>query len=257
MTKSLEERIEDFGAEMEEFGDRFESEMETFGDELERSYHSLFGAFGPLLWSLVGLVFLGVLIWALYSIGEAIPGTVFVSAGDFILDHLALLFLLLLIFNYTSYLSKRYHSKFKYISPLTTALAIVVWIWIIGKLLLLMEPQFDTISYAVNSLHGNLVSIFLLLVIIFYLLLIIKESKGSKGGTYMDWEKEQDIKRLYRSNKEKLLGGVCGGIAEYFKIDPVIVRIIWVIIAIASLGTAILVYIILWILIPRNPRHRW
>ncbi|MFW6065034.1 MAG: PspC domain-containing protein [Candidatus Natronoplasma sp.] len=72
-----------------------------------------------------------------------------------------------------------------------------------------------------------------------------------------DWEKDSDTKRLYRSGKEKLLGGVCGGIGEYFQMDPVIVRIIWVILAIASLGSAILVYIILWILIPRDPRHRW
>ncbi|MEF8835312.1 MAG: PspC domain-containing protein [Candidatus Thermoplasmatota archaeon] len=72
-----------------------------------------------------------------------------------------------------------------------------------------------------------------------------------------DWEKDSDMKRLYRSGKDKLLGGVCGGIGEYFGIDPMIVRIIWVILAIASLGTALLVYIILWIFIPRNPKHPW
>ncbi|MEF8833181.1 MAG: PspC domain-containing protein [Candidatus Thermoplasmatota archaeon] len=72
-----------------------------------------------------------------------------------------------------------------------------------------------------------------------------------------DWKKDSDMKRLYRSGKDKFLGGVCGGIGEYFGIDPMIVRIIWVILAIASLGTALLVYIILWIFIPRNPKHPW
>ena len=64
-------------------------------------------------------------------------------------------------------------------------------------------------------------------------------------------------KRLYRSGRDKLLGGVCGGIADYVNIDPVVIRILWVIGAFASLGTAILIYIILWIIMPRNPEHRW
>jgi len=78
----------------------------------------------------------------------------------------------------------------------------------------------------------------------------------------MDYEdenrkKDRDVKRLYRSGKDKLLGGVCGGIGKYFDVDPVIIRLIWVILAIASLGTAILVYLILWVIIPRDPSHRW
>lgn len=95
-----------------------------------------------------------------------------------------------------------------------------------------------------------------------YLLLIINEGEKPEGKTdtmtYEDdgWREDQEMKRLYRSRKDKLLGGVCGGIGEYFKIDPVIVRIIWVVTAIASLGTAILVYLLLWILVPRSPRKR-
>lgn len=56
-------------------------------------------------------------------------------------------------------------------------------------------------------------------------------------------------KRLYRSNKDKVLGGVCGGIAEYFSIDPVIVRLLLVVFALAY-GTGILAYLIAWIIIP-------
>jgi phage shock protein C len=64
------------------------------------------------------------------------------------------------------------------------------------------------------------------------------------------------IKRLYRSGNEKILGGVCGGIAEYLGIDPVIVRLLWVIFVLAW-GAGILAYLIAWIIIPRNPDHRW
>ena len=64
------------------------------------------------------------------------------------------------------------------------------------------------------------------------------------------------MKRLYRSGRDKILGGVCGGIGEYLRIDPTIIRLIWVIAALVY-GTGIMLYIILWIIIPRNPKDRW
>jgi phage shock protein C len=64
------------------------------------------------------------------------------------------------------------------------------------------------------------------------------------------------IKRLYRSGREKILGGVCGGIAEYFRMDPSLVRIAWILISLAW-GVGVLAYLIAWIIIPRNPRHKW
>jgi phage shock protein C len=62
-------------------------------------------------------------------------------------------------------------------------------------------------------------------------------------------------KRLYRSGKDKVLGGVCGGIAEYLDVDPVIIRLIWIFLSLISLGAGILVYLIAWIIIPMNPKH--
>jgi len=59
-------------------------------------------------------------------------------------------------------------------------------------------------------------------------------------------------KRMYRSHKEKMIGGVCGGIAEYFDIDPVFVRILFVVAVFAG-GSGILGYIICWIIIPQQP----
>lgn len=59
-------------------------------------------------------------------------------------------------------------------------------------------------------------------------------------------------KRLYRSNVSKMIGGVCGGIGEYFNIDPTIVRLIWVF-AVLWGGFGILAYIVAWIVIPLNP----
>ena len=60
------------------------------------------------------------------------------------------------------------------------------------------------------------------------------------------------MKRLYRSRKNRMLGGVCGGIAEYFDIDPVIVRLVAVALFFVG-GSAVLAYIIALIIIPYEP----
>lgn len=56
-------------------------------------------------------------------------------------------------------------------------------------------------------------------------------------------------KRLHRSRTEKMIGGVCGGLAEYFGIDPTIVRVVWVLITLTA-GLGILLYLVLWIVMP-------
>lgn len=58
-------------------------------------------------------------------------------------------------------------------------------------------------------------------------------------------------KRLYRSRKERILGGVCGGIAEYLETDPTIVRLVAVLLILLG-GSAIVAYLIAWILIPEK-----
>lgn len=58
-------------------------------------------------------------------------------------------------------------------------------------------------------------------------------------------------KRLTRSNKNKLLAGVCGGIAKFLGWDPTIVRILYVLLSILSAAfPGILVYLILWLVMP-------
>ena len=61
-----------------------------------------------------------------------------------------------------------------------------------------------------------------------------------------------EAKKLYRSRKEQMVAGVCGGIAEYFAVDPTIVRLVFVLLALLG-GPGLLVYIILWIVIPEEP----
>jgi len=59
-------------------------------------------------------------------------------------------------------------------------------------------------------------------------------------------------KRLMRSSRDKKLGGVCAGLAEYFDLDPTIVRVVWLL-AFLCAGAGGLVYIVLWIALPLAP----
>lgn len=58
--------------------------------------------------------------------------------------------------------------------------------------------------------------------------------------------------RLYKSRKNKVIDGVCGGVGEYFGIDPVIIRLLWVALFFAY-GSGIILYIIAMIIIPPEP----
>ncbi|TET34270.1 MAG: PspC domain-containing protein [Anaerolineales bacterium] len=62
----------------------------------------------------------------------------------------------------------------------------------------------------------------------------------------------EGAKKLYRSNDQRMLGGVCGGLGEYFNTDPTIVRLLFVAFALVA-GGGLLLYLILWLLIPQEP----
>ena len=62
-----------------------------------------------------------------------------------------------------------------------------------------------------------------------------------------------NVKKLYRSRKDRMLAGICGGLGEMFSVDPTLIRLIFALIALFTLGTAVLVYILGWIIIPEAP----
>ena len=61
-------------------------------------------------------------------------------------------------------------------------------------------------------------------------------------------------KRLYRSRENRMVCGVCGGVAEYFNIDPTLVRLGLVLLSCASCGTGVLAYFISAVIIPDHPQ---
>lgn len=63
----------------------------------------------------------------------------------------------------------------------------------------------------------------------------------------------ENPKRLFRSRTDRQVGGVCGGLAEYFKLDPTLIRLIFVL-GFFLTGTATFwLYLVMWLIIPEEP----
>jgi phage shock protein C len=62
------------------------------------------------------------------------------------------------------------------------------------------------------------------------------------------------LRKLYRSRENKILAGVCGGLGEYFQIDPVIIRLLWIVLSLVW-GFGVILYIIAIFIIPPEPQQ--
>ena len=59
-------------------------------------------------------------------------------------------------------------------------------------------------------------------------------------------------RKLYLSDKDRKIAGVCGGLADYFGIDSTIVRILWALSVMVSYGTGFILYLVFWLIVPRE-----
>ncbi len=76
---------------------------------------------------------------------------------------------------------------------------------------------------------------------------------GAGAGSYQQTGQRQRFKgRLYRDANDKILGGVCSGIASYVNIDPTVVRLLFAIITFGGFGLGFLLYIVLWVVLPTS-----
>ena len=62
----------------------------------------------------------------------------------------------------------------------------------------------------------------------------------------------EKVRKLYRSSQDKMLAGICGGLGEMFSVDSTMVRLVVAALALFTLGTAVVVYILGWIIIPEG-----
>ena len=72
------------------------------------------------------------------------------------------------------------------------------------------------------------------------------ERRLAKGGTV------DTTRKLYRSKSNRQLAGVCGGLAQYFNIDPTLVRVLFILLAVLG-GSGLVLYLAMWIIVPSEP----
>ena len=101
-----------------------------------------------------------------------------------------------------------------------------------------LDPVFFRLFFLVSLLFGGFGALAYLI-----LWIMVPEKTGAQS-------EPRPVERLHLSNSDRKIGGVCGGLGERFEIDPVLFRVAFILLALAC-GLGILVYIALWLLIPR------
>jgi len=124
---------------------------------------------------------------------------------------------------------------------LLVILLFIFWIWAIIDCLTSRLTTAEKLFWIIIILFLNIIGALLYFIFSKSRGVKVVKSKNLKG------------KRLFRSNKNKVIAGVCGGIGEYLGTDPTIIRLLWVVITIFSgFFIGILAYIIAWIIIPER-----
>jgi len=61
------------------------------------------------------------------------------------------------------------------------------------------------------------------------------------------------MNKLYLSNTDRKIGGVCGGLGEYYEKDSTLIRILFVLLTLFSFGSCIVIYLVMWLIVPKKP----
>lgn len=123
---------------------------------------------------------------------------------------------------------------------------------IIGIGLLLKQMGFFYYINFWNVPWQMIWAVFLILIGVFLLYNRFPFNTEQNNETSMS-DDSQDKRQVYRSTENKMISGVCGGLADYFNVDAALVRLGWVLLTLASVGVGIIAYIIMVIVFPIMP----
>lgn len=219
---------------------------------------------GPLLKTFLGLIF----VLLVMEIFDALSGeSAFAGEfSDFLGDTLLLFFLVLLLASFFGYYTRKYPRETALVSPLVTAVIVTFVLWVVSNVFqLLGETQPDDFLTAMGDMVGSvLYIIFLLIILLGYIGVIMKAGRFGNPVPPMNVPPVPPApappqapyvagKRMGRSNRDKIIFGVCGGMAEFLDTDPFLVRVLWVVGTLLTSGVLILAYLILAIIMPKYP----
>jgi phage shock protein C len=269
---------EEFRRRAVQAGDEMRGLGRDFGQRMERRIRPWQASPWSLVFSFVfSIVFFALGIWVLDILYGATGVRVFSVLAAFFADNFPLFVLLFMFTALLRFIAHTSHVGRRLAWPISFGLSWSVMAWIASTVIIegrIFSGNMRLWEYAV-WLNSHLLGVFAFFAVAGYVFvlagLMLKNrwsehweqgdyvaQKGSKFAQKAVSPDETRIKgkRLYRSGREKILGGVCGGIAEYFGVDPTIVRLVWVLLSLAW-GFGVLLYLIMWVITPRNPRDEW
>jgi hypothetical protein len=153
-----------------DMGKRFEQRIDQAGKHMENWYDRTFGVLGPLLTSFIFLIILRLVIEIVRISGDEVPEMGTITAV--ILIYLLPLFGTTLLSNYTSYFSRK-SFKFRIFSPLFHSIVLVIFLWIIAKILdtLRYRLQIAALGTAAVNIENSLPTVFVFFLLIGYVIL--------------------------------------------------------------------------------------
>ena len=128
--------------------------------------------------------------------------------------------------------------------PMISITVIVILLGLFAFWLWALIDCIQNVTDTNEKLLWTLIIVFLTIIGAFLYVFIGRQQSGKV--------RRMNKKRLYRNDDDKVLAGVSSGLGEYFNVDPVIIRLIWVLLAIISFGSALLAYIIAALIIPKK-----
>ena len=238
----LEKGIDQFGEEMERLGKRLGERFDKRAEYWERRGRGCegwslrtFGLAGPALSGVLAIILFSLLTWVLGLISAGTGAGVIYNIWAFLSAYSGWFFLIFLFSAYKSYFSKVHKQAYRPLSPVFSGTGLTIAAWLIARMVSIANMSVGSpFLYWVSALlENNLLLLVWIFVVAGYLVL----AASGRAGKGPEKEARHEIRarhypapvsstlryrRLYRSGENRILGGVCGGIGEYFRIDPVI-----------------------------------
>ena len=186
--KTFEEMLEKNG---EDFAEEINILTKKIGIDIEKGYQkkhddwgfSVFGIVGPLVGSVIGVLFLTFFVWILKFINLGIGSSLISSVINFVLGNMHWLFALFLFLGYNDYFSKRNKKTFWIVAPFVGSIVMlfVLWmaIWTLDTINLSANSIF--LAYLSNSLYSNMVPIAFAFIVLDYVIIVIEKTIIFKG----------------------------------------------------------------------------
>ena len=199
----FEQRVEEFAEEIEELGEKigawFEERVDNpgwhgqrdpHGSREQRKYHkshdqelaNAFGLLGPFISALIGVLILCLIVWGMEYVNVWMGSALLADIHVFLTTNMSLLFLLMVLSSYNTYLSEAYPKTYQLLSPVATAIGVAVSLWLLVVVMNISNHYvgIDMLSTLSFYIENSIYIVFWMVILVGYLVLLSKYRKNGK-----------------------------------------------------------------------------